>query len=171
MRSAVVYQEAVIHLMGKWKALNRTTIGSLEPYTRNLCQKKYQGLVLRKKPVECHILSHYPRPLHCGAGGNLSCASYASGVYMWMTISFFHQWFNHSVVLCRNYVADDGGAAFYRGISGMDTYLTSQEISYFNLRFPMSTKGRVVLEAKVPKLKEEIRPFVDDLLVNNSRHI
>ena len=44
-------------------------------------------------------------------------------------------------------------------------------MSYFNLKFLMSTKGRVVLEAKVRELKEEIRPFVDDLLVNNSRHI
>jgi len=170
MRSAVIYQEAVIHLVGKWKALNATIIDSLEPYTRCLCQKKYQELVLRKKTVECHILSHYPRSLHCEADGNLSCASYANDIHTWMAISFFRQWFSHSIVLCRNYVAADGGAAFYRRIGGVDTYLTSQEMPYFNLRFPMSTKGRAVFEAKVRELKEEIRPFVDDLLVNNSRY-
>lgn len=170
MRSAVIYQEAVIHLVGTWKALNATTIGLLEPYTRDLCLKKHQELVLRKKTAECHILSHYPENLHCGADGNLSCASYANNIYMWMAICLFRQWFSHSIVQRRNYVADDGGAAFYRKIGAADVYLTSQEMNYFNLKFPMSTKGRAVFEAKVRGLKEEIRSFVDEFLVNNSRY-
>lgn len=170
MRSAVIYQEAVIHLVGTWKALNATTINLLEPYTRDLCLKKYQELVLRKKTVESRILCHYPESLHCRTGGNLSCASYANNIYMWMAICFFRQWFSHSIVQRRNYVADDGGAALYRKIGAADVYLTSQEMNYFNLKFPMSTRGRAVFEAKVRELKEEIRSFVDELLVNNSRY-
>lgn len=170
MRSAVIYQEAVIHLVGTWKALNITTISLLDPYTRDLCLKKYQELVLRKKTVECRILSHYPENMHRGTNGNLSCASYANDICMWMAICFFRQWFSNSVVLCRDHVADDGGAAFYRMIGAAGVYLTPQEMNYFNLKFPMSIKGCAVFEAKVRELKEEIRSYVDDLLVNNSRY-
>lgn len=170
MHSAVIYQEAIIHLVGTWRSLNVTTIDSLEPCTRDLCQKKHQELVLKKKTIECRILSYYPGSLHCGADGNLSCASYANDIYMWMAIAFFRQWFSHSIVERRNYVATDGGAGFYRRIGAMESYLTARDQAYFNLTFPMSTKGRDVFEAKVRELKTEVRQFVVELLVNNSKY-
>ncbi|EYE98407.1 uncharacterized protein EURHEDRAFT_374495 [Aspergillus ruber CBS 135680] len=91
MRSTVIYQEAVIYLVGIWKALNTTTISLLDPYTHYLCLKRYQELVLRKKTVECRIFSHYPRNMHRGTNSNLSCAFYANDIFMWMNICFFRQ--------------------------------------------------------------------------------
>lgn len=70
----------------------------------------------------------------------------------------------------HNYVADDGGAAFYRIIKAASVNLMSQGMNHFNLKFPISTKGRNVFEAGVRELKEDIRSFVDYLLVNNSRY-
>ena len=183
IHSSTIYQEAVIHLVGRWNSImTEPYIETLAPVTHQLCEKKHQELVLRKKTVECHMLSYYPESMHRGGSsrsssgsgsddGDLSCASYASDIYTWMALAFFRQWFSHALLDCRNYVSADGGAFLYRVIgAGADSYLDVREQAFFNLAFPMSVKGRDVFEEKLREVKVDMQGFVEELLVNRSRY-
>lgn len=183
IHSSTIYQEAVIHLVGRWNSImTEPYIETLAPATQQLCEKKHQELVLRKKTIECHMLSYYPESMHRGGSsrsssgsaddvGDLSCASYASDIYTWMALAFFRQWFSHALLDCRNYVSADGGAFLYRVIgAGADSYLDVREQAFFNLAFPMSLKGRDVFEEKLREVKVDMQGFVEELLVNRSRY-
>ena len=186
IHSSTIYQEAVIHLVGRWNSImTEPYIETLAPATHQLCEKKHQELVLRKKTIECHMLSYYPESMHRGGSsrsssgsgsgsaddGDLSCASYASDIYTWMALAFFRQWFSHALLDCRNYVSADGGAFLYRVIgAGADSYLDAREQAFFNLAFPMSVKGREVFEEKLREVKVDMQGFVEELLVNRSRY-
>lgn len=183
IHSSTIYQEAVIHLVGRWNSImTEPYIETLAPVTHQLCEKKHQELVLRKKTVECHMLSYYPESMHRGGSsrsssgsgsddGDLSCASYASDISTWMALAFFRQWFSHALLDCRNYVSADGGAFLYRVIgAGADSYLDVREQAFFNLAFPMSVKGRDVFEEKLREIKVDMQGFVEELLVNRSRY-
>lgn len=184
IHSSTIYQEAVIHLVGRWNSImTEPYIETLAPATHQLCEKKHQELVLRKKTIECHMLSYYPESMHRGGSsrsssgsgsgsaddGDLSCASYASDIYTWMALAFFRQWFSHALLDCRNYVSADGGAFLYRVIgAGADSYLDAREQAFFNLAFPMSVKGRDAFEEKLREVKVDMQGFVEELLVNRS---
>lgn len=183
IHSSTVYQEAVIHLVGRWNSImTEPYIETLAPVTQQLCEKKHQELVLRKKTIECHMLSYYPESMHRGGSsrsssssaddvGDISCASYANDIYTWMALAFFRQWFSHALLDCRNYVSADGGAFLYRVIgAGADSYLDVREQAFFNLSFPMSVKGREVFEEKLREVKVDMQGFVEELLVNRSRY-
>ena len=185
IHSSTIYQEAVIHLVGRWNSImTEPYIMTLAPVTQQLCEKKHQELVLRKKTIECHMLSYYPESMHRGGSsrsssssgsaddaGNLSCASYASDIYTWMALAFFRQWFSHALLDCRNYVSADGGAFLYRVIgAGANSYLDVREQAFFNLAFPMSVKGRDAFEEKLREVKVDMQGFVEELLVNRSRY-
>ena len=185
IRSSTIYQEAVIHLVGRWNSImTEPGIETLAPATHQLCEKKHQELVLRKKIIELHMLSYYPESMHRGGSnsspgsgsedGDVSCASYANDIYTWMALAFFRQWFSHALLDCRNYVSADGGAFLYRvigaGAADSDSYLDDRAQAYFNLAFPMSVKGRDVFGEKLRDVKVDMQGFVEELLVNRSRY-
>lgn len=182
MHSAVIYQESTIHIVGRWNSLGSIAIASLEPCTRNLCRRKHHELLLKKRVVECRLLSHYPRSMRRGGGGgsaeadtdpSLSCEAYAGDIYMWMVIAFFRQWMCFSLVDRKTLHAVDGGACFYRTIyhAGPETYLNARERGFFNMMFPMGAGGCDAFNAKMQELKQEVKFLVAPLLVNRCRYV
>ena len=171
MRSAAIYQESLIHIVGRWNSLSSTAIASLEPYTRDLCKVKHQELVLRKRTIEYRILSYYPESLHRGADGELGCIAYATDVYMWMALALYRQWLCYALIERRNLHALDGGSHFYRSISLPGSYLNARDQSFFNIVFPMSRRGCDMLNAKLHELKMEMQSFVVPLLINRCRYV
>lgn len=176
LHSHILYQEAVIHLVGRWNVLCLTTpknnaMNALDPYTRELCRRKSHDLTFKKKTIEHRLAAYYPTPMHRGLNGDLSCAAYAADIHIWMTIAFFRQWFSYMVIDRRNFVAADGGAALYRTIArGADaSYLTGREQGFFHLSFPMSTRGCDAFEYRLRELKWEVAGFVGELVVDLSQ--
>lgn len=176
LRSHTLYQEAVIHLVGRWNILCLTTpknhaMNALDPYTRELCRRKSHDLTFKKKAIEHRLAAYHPAPMHRGLNGDLSCAAYAADIHTWMAIAFFRQWFSYMVIDRRNFIAADGGAALYRTIArGVGaSYLTGREQEFFHLRFPMSTRGRDAFECRIRELKGEVAGFVRELVVDLSR--
>lgn len=171
LNSSTIYQEAIIHIVGRWNSLRPVAIGTLEPCTRELCKRKHLELLLKKRTIEFRMLSYYPPRLQHGTDRDQSCASYANDIHMWMALAFFRQWLCYWTVDRRNHVAQDGGAHFYRTFGSMDPYLSTRDQAYFNLVFPMSAREYDRFDMGIRELKSDMRTFVLPLLVNHSRYI
>lgn len=171
LNSSAIYQEAIIHIVGRWNSLSPVAMGTLEPCTRELCKRKHLELLLKKRTIEFRMLSYYPPKLQYSTDRDQSCASYANDIHMWMALAFFRQWLCYWTIDRRNHVAHDGGAYFYRTLGSIDPYLSSRDQAYFNLVFPMSAREYDKFDMGVRELKSDLRTFVLPLLVNHSRYI
>ena len=63
LNSSSIYQEAIIHIVGRWNSLSPVAMGTLEPCTRELCKRKHLELLLKKRTIEFRMLSYYPPKL------------------------------------------------------------------------------------------------------------
>ncbi|KAL9112816.1 MAG: hypothetical protein Q9227_002893 [Pyrenula ochraceoflavens] len=169
IQSVSIYKEAIIHAVGKWKMIDDLDKGSLDTETRKLCDKKFHELDVAKEAIEIRILGHYPTMLTRVAADRPSRGSYSSDIYMWMAVAFFRQWFAQAVSAGENRLNQNGGYDFYHQLGrGGQAYLNHESFTNFHLYFPMSGKACNVVEANMSHLKEDIRPFVQDLLVHNA---
>ncbi|KAL4877485.1 hypothetical protein BJY04DRAFT_127555 [Aspergillus karnatakaensis] len=170
IQSVAVFQESMIHLVGKWGLLEQIEREALPRSIRILCEQKLYDLNATKIAVEERIVNHIPRPRFDRAGYRET-----NNVFVWMALTFYQQWLCQSFLESRNYRAPDGGAAFYRAIAaGGDAYLSKidQEIA----RFPTvntsgtSTKGLKELEKNLNELKKGTKGLVSELLVNQAKY-
>lgn len=169
IRSQTIFKESLIHAVGKWNMLNEVEKQTLNPDIRLICERKFLQLDKAKQALEMRILGHYPAHLTRHAGDRPGRATYASDIYMWMAICFFRQYFAQAISDGRNRLADDGGFEFYRQLGhGGQAYLNHETFQNFHMYFPMSSKACNVLEANMGILKEEIKPFVKDLLLHRA---
>jgi hypothetical protein len=171
-RSATVFVEAIIHLVGKWNGLEASTKLMLDKQVRELCQKKHDELDEYKRWIECQILKFYPAHLGREIGAPpkvISRMSYSNDIMDWMALSVFRHWFASALALNRHRLAPDGGFWLYSQLaSAGGAYLSKQELRSFHQKFPMSTRGENVLEEHVNGLKDEIKSIVAGLMRNES---
>ncbi|KAL9617947.1 MAG: hypothetical protein Q9160_007313 [Pyrenula sp. 1 TL-2023] len=174
IRSQTIFKESLIHGVGKWNSLSEAQKAELDSPDldqplRHIWANKYSQQDKAKEALELRILGHYPAHLTRHAGDRPGRATYASDIYMWMAICFFRQYFAQAISDSRNRLAKDGGFAFYRQLGeGGQAYLNHETFQNFHMYFPMSSKACNVLEANMGILKEEIKPFVKDLLVHRA---
>lgn len=169
IRSQTIFKECLIHGVGKWNMLSDIDKADLQPEIRVIMERKFEQLDKAKQALEIRILGHYPAHLTRHAGDRPGRATYASDIYMWMAICFYRQYFAQAIADKRNHVARDGGFEFYRQLGqGGQAYLNHETFQNFHMYFPMSSKACNVLEANMGILKEEIKPFVKDLLVHRA---
>lgn len=171
IQSAPIFQESMIHLVGKWGLINEKDHDSLPKSILSLCNQKIKELSARKRDTELRIVNTLPRPRSDHAQDRET-----NKIYRWMALTFYQQWLCQSFAGCRNYNAPDGGAAFYRAIAtGGDAYINQvdQEIS----RIPAtpgpdneSTEGLKELKRGLDELKNGIKEYVSDLVVNEAKY-
>jgi hypothetical protein len=88
---------------------------------------------------------------------------------MWMAICFYRQWFAQAISDGRNRLSSDGGYKFYHQIgTGGQAYLNHESFKNFHQYFPMSSKACNILEANMNIIKEDVKKFVADILINRS---
>lgn len=168
VHSPTIFKEGIIHIVGKWNEMDAGTKKDLHADIRTVCDRKYRELEIAKEAIEIRILGHYPAFLCRDAVTKPGRATYSNDIYMWMAICFYRQWFAQAISDGRNRVAQDGGYEFYHQIGqGGQTYLNHETFLNFHKYFPMSSKACNVLEANMGILKEEVKHFVQDILVNN----
>ena len=86
-----------------------------------------------------------------------------------MAVSFFRQWFAQSISDDRTRRAPDGGYNFYSALrQGGAAYLSHLDFQEFHKFFPMSLKACQLLEANMGVLKEDIKRFVDEMMVERT---
>ena len=170
VRSPTIFKEAMIHLIGQWNRLPQADRDTLNPEVLKICQRKHDELNLMKQAIEIRILGHYPGVVQRQALTNPGRMSYSNDIYMWMVLSLFRHWFSQSICEQRNFLCKDGGATLYRQIGeGGYTYLDRKTLEGFHTYFPMSGKGMSVLENHLSVYKQELKPFVSELLTHRSQ--
>lgn len=163
--SEAIFKESICHIVGKWLTLSDEEKADLSEDIRNLCSLKFKELDVAKEAIEMRILGHYPNFLYRDAQHKPGRPSYANDIYMWMALDFFRQWFAQNISNGNNRKAKDGGYKFYRDLSlGGRAYLDHDDFRNFHQYFPMSSKACAVLERDMSVLKEDLKPFVHDLL-------
>ncbi|KAL4821167.1 hypothetical protein BDW67DRAFT_172571 [Aspergillus spinulosporus] len=171
IQSAPIFQESMVHLIGKWSLIKKSDRELLPQNIRTLCVQKIHDLNAVKKTIELRIVNSLPRP-------RSDSPQYreTSNYFGWMALTFYQQWLCESFAEGRNHHAADGGAAFYRAIAaGGDFYLNKldQDISQFSASFGAnagSNKGLRELEKDLNELKKGMKGLVGDLLVNRAKY-
>ena len=170
IRSPSIFTEAIIHLVGQWQNQGDKDRSHWMPEVLEVCKIKYGQVDLLKQSIELRILGHYPSVVQRSSSDHPGRMSYSNDIYMWMSIALFRHWFSQSMSEARGRAAKDGGATLYRQIAaGGYTYLDRRALSGFHQYFPMSPKGASCLESHLSAYKEELKPFIQPLLVNRSQ--
>lgn len=169
VRSPSIFCEAACHLVGRWANMDDEEKGLIRKDIRKIIERKAMELSVQKEAIELRILGHYPGFLHRTAADKPGRPSYSNDIYMWMSVSFFRQWFAQCISDDRTRRAPDGGLNFYCALAeGGQSYLTHMDFQEFHRYFPMSIKACHVLEANMGVLKENIKPFVAPLVVQRT---
>jgi hypothetical protein len=170
MRSALIFKEAAVHIIGNWNTLD-DDLDYLPSAVHELCESKQGELLRMKEAAELRILNHCPGTiLHRGTASKDKPTSYVRDISMWMAVSFYNQWFCEAISDDRISSALDGGAAFYRAIrDGGEAYLDTEEQTNTSA-FPLSPKKAATLDHRLGLVKNEVSKYVADLLVNESRY-
>ncbi|KKY19217.1 hypothetical protein UCRPC4_g04591 [Phaeomoniella chlamydospora] len=169
VRSPTIFKEAIVHMVGKWNMMTPGDKQDLRQDVRDLCEQKYNELDVAKEAIEMRILGHYPESMTRTAADKPGRPAYCNDIYMWMSLSFFRQWFAQAINDNRTRRALDGGYAFYQSVHlAGRTYLTHEDFRNFHQYFPMSSKACNILEANMGLLKEDVKVFVGDLMTNRT---
>ena len=169
VRSPAIYSEAAIHLVGQWGTVPEEEKNRISEDIRKILEKKADELSVVKEAIELRILGHYPEFMRRAAADKPGRPTYGNDIYMWMAVSFFRQWFAQSISNDHTRRAPDGGLCFYGALAeGGTAYLTHTDFQEFHKYFPMSMKACQLLEANMGVLKEDIKRFVDDLMVEKT---
>lgn len=163
--SQAIFKESICHIVGRWLTLRDEEKADLSEDIRALCELKFNELDIAKEAIEMRILGHYPSFLYRNAADKPGRPQYANDIYMWMALDFFRQWFAQNISNGNNRKCQDGGYGFYKVISfGGPAYLNHEDFRNFHQYFPMSSKACAVLERDMGVMKEDIKPFVQDLM-------
>jgi hypothetical protein len=169
VHSPTIFREGIIHVVGKWNTISAEDKAELHPDIREICQRKFNEIDIAKEVIELRILGHYPDFLCRNAVDRPGRPTYSADIYMWMAICFYRQWFAQAISDGRNRTSSDGGYEFYHQIgAGGQAYLNHESFKNFHQYFPMSSKACNVLEANMNIMKEDVKKFVTDILVNRS---
>ncbi|BCS29397.1 uncharacterized protein APUU_70967S [Aspergillus puulaauensis] len=168
IQSGSIFQESMIHLVGKWGFLEEKARESLPKSVRTLCVQKIQGLNDIKKAVEFQIVNRLPHPR-----SDKAYYRETKNVYGWMALTFYQQWLCQSFAGGRNYHAPDGGAAFYRKIAaGDDSCLNEfdQTVGQLSASLEFGNEQQKELKKDLDELKKAMKHIVSDLLVNEAKY-
>ncbi|ETI23370.1 hypothetical protein G647_05171 [Cladophialophora carrionii CBS 160.54] len=169
VRSPAIYGEAVIHLVGQWGTIPEGEKSRMSEDIRKIITRKANELSVMKEAIELRILGHYPEFMRRSAADKPGRPTYGNDIYMWMAVCFFRQWFAQSISDDRTRRAPDGGLSFYTALSeGGDAYISHVDFQEFHKYFPMSMKACQLLEANMGVLKEDVKRFVDELMVERT---
>jgi hypothetical protein len=169
VHSPTIFREGVVHVVGKWNNISAADKAELHPDIREICQRKFNEIDIAKEVIELRILGHYPDFLCRNAVDRPGRPTYSADIYMWMAICFYRQWFAQAISDGRNRLNPDGGYEFYHQIgAGGQAYLNHEAFKNFHQYFPMSSKACNVLEANMNIMKEDVKKFVADILINRT---
>ena len=181
IQSAVIFKDAMTHLVGKWRLLPEDERHKLDEPVKKAAISSLLDFQRKKQAIEVRMLGHYPVNLRKdpedesvkkGAAGNPARSAYANDIYAWMALSLFRQWFSQVICAGTNLRAKDGGYVLYKAMNeGGNAYLKERDIQSFWVYFPMSDKAKGVMENHIILLKEDMKRFVSPLMVNNTHYV
>ena len=171
IRSEVILKEALIHLVGNWNAIGDHIKALIHPEMQSICKVKIEELIKLKRNVNSQILGQYPEHIQREPESDeIGRASYSNDIMTWIAITVFRQYIGQAIARGLTVEAKDGGFEFYHELnSGGQAYLDRFMVRQFHYRFPMSSKGQIVVENHLSDLKEMIKPFIQEIVCNRSQ--
>lgn len=173
LRSADIFCEAAIHLVGRWNSLTTDEKGGLDPEILVFCESKFSQLQSLLMQTECKIVKFYPKEVkrsNTATGKEIERTSYANDIYHWMALNVFRHWFASAVIVGENRMAEDSGFSLYKKLSlAGKHYLTKEEANQFHAICPMSRRGEHALDAILERLKDGIRRLVVDVMKSETK--
>ena len=180
IQSAVIFKDAMVHLVGKWALLEDEERARLTEPIKKVCRAKVLDFQRQKQALEVRMLGYYSLSLRKndqqdnikrGATGNPARSVYANDIYGWMALGFFRQWFSQVICEGNNFRAKDGGYRFYKALNeGGGSYLTEADQDGFYHYFPMSDKAKGVMDNHLLFFKEDMKEFAAPLFENNTHY-
>lgn len=171
LKSRVMLQEAIVHIVGQWRSLSDMQRVELPEEIRLVCVAKDNELQVKKIAIETKIASYYPWQLIDGpvTSHHLSSAR-QSGLYFWQAISLYRHWFAQALAEPGGSLAPDGGASLYRQIcQGGFHYLGRPVIGQFLQYFGIEGRRLTEFDHCLSMIKEGVKGYAVEMLVNNSR--
>lgn len=181
IRSELILREALIHMIGTWRATREKE--GIEPEVRALCERKWRELNQMKIRAERNIMGHYPSHLqrpaepNVGAGGKVQLYRgsvrtdmYAPQIIAWMSMNLYRHWVGQHICGDSARYATDEGYAFYTAVAaGGDAYLDHAAVEDFARFFPLSTKARRTFDEQLGLMKEGVKQYVEELVRNRAQ--
>ena len=171
IKSEVILREALIHLVGNWNAIDDNMKILIHPDMQNICKVKVEEVVNLKRVANSQILGQYPEHIQREPeSAEIGRASYSNDIMTWMALAVYRQYVGQAIARGLTIEARDGGFDFYQKLNiGGQAYLDRFMVRQFHYRFPMSSKGQVVIENHLSDLKEMMKPFIQELVCNRSQ--
>jgi len=177
VQSRVIFREALIHGAGQYNTLAMQE--ALKTMSRSVAEiliKKGKALQEAVRTAAYKIISYYPshmqreRTVGRADKDSIGRASYANDIMSWIALVVLRQWLAQAQIGDETYASADLGKKFVDYIvEGGEKYLNKPELEPFHAYFPMSAKGKAVLESHLANMKEHIKRFVQDFTANESQ--
>ncbi|PYH98693.1 hypothetical protein BO71DRAFT_315861, partial [Aspergillus ellipticus CBS 707.79] len=162
IRSVDIFHESIVHMVGRWNCLTEEGYRAMPEYIRGLCMGKQVDLDTRKKAIDAQILNYR---------FGVPQAPRIRDVYSWMALAVYRQWMGQSITEGLNHYALDGGAMFYRALNVSGTaYMESIDETLAHMLAPIDEAEVHIITARLTELKNDIKQFVGELLINRSRY-
>ncbi len=163
LKSEILFQESLIHLVGGYNALTPDQKADLPTDVLALIDKKHADLVTRSQDFEAKVFRLYPRSMRRDATlQEVGRAAYSSDIYAWIALSVLRHWLGDQIAMDRGHHAVDGGYALYRKLEqGGMAYIDRTDLGPFFGMFPMSVKAKSCVENCVLEIKELVRRMVE----------
>ena len=165
---------------------------TLSPGVRIAATQLHEEGEERKRAIESRIMGHYPPTLmdpdqsgpnpaqqhnlgpgsvakrnHPGAGTRR--IYHSQKVLHWLALGLFRHWFGQHLATDYGRTSSDGGYRFYNHLAeGGEAYLDHVAREEYLQQFPVSRKARTLFDAALNEIKEGVKPFVAELVKNNS---
>lgn len=177
MQSKTFYRESLIHAAGQYnKPEFQQRFQSLDPDSRERVTQMARRIVDRVKRITSLMLSYYPAGIMREKSIGLvdkdmnSRNSYSNDILHWMALTVFRQWVGHQITSNNTYDGEDLGHDFMRRVShGGRAYLADFDLEGWHELFPMSARGRHVIEMKLDEIKTHAIMWAHQFFQNKSK--
>ena len=167
IKSKLIYREALIHAVGQFYTERmQKALRTLEPKTVEVLRKKTDILVDGLKNAQLKMISYFPpqltRQLTVGYADhdNIGRSSYANDIFVWISVVVFRQFVSQSAIMDRTHQKEDMGYKVFSMLrTGGPSYLARDDLNDFYSHFPMTDKGKNVMESWLTSTKEHVKKF------------
>ncbi|PWY90846.1 hypothetical protein BO70DRAFT_284088, partial [Aspergillus heteromorphus CBS 117.55] len=171
IHSGTIFQEAIIHLVGRWNSLTECGFRALPESVRRVCIEKHAELDLKKTATEKQLLKYHPAPVAPHAVIHETNHPEDRDAHLWMAVAVYRQWIGQCMADGQNHQALDGGTSFYRTISeGGNAYLWAIDRTSLVLLPPLGEAEIQTVQAKLSEVKNDAKRIVAPLLLNRSQY-
>lgn len=168
IKSKPLYRESLIHAVGQYKTMElQNALLTFPRDTQEMLYHLSNDIITRVKDITSKMLSYYPQDLMRMKSTGLvdkednSRNSYANDILYWMALCMFRQWLAYQISEDHTHNASDMGFDFIKLLrSGTyfrpgSAYLTQPDLQGWHEYFPMSARGKHVIETKLEDIKRQ----------------